>query len=220
MTRFPLRRLGLLALACAWAVGCGSLLDPRPDTSRFYVLDPIAAQGPADEALSDDGVSIGLGPVRIPDYLRRPEMVTRTGASEIEPSNAARWAEPLDQALPRVLAKELARALRTPRVVSYPWYRRTRPDYQVSIEVLQFERDEPSDRAVLVARWEVRALRSEDDHRLYRESRLSQKSGGSAADVVAALHAVLVDFAAELAKGVNELSASAPVVPQGPSSAR
>ena len=118
--------------------------------------------------------------------------------------------EPLEQAVSRVLTKELARSLHTPRVVAYPWYRRTRPDYQVSIDVLQFERDEPQDRVVLVARWEVRALRGDDLH-LYRESRLSADSRGDGTpDVVAALHAVLVDFSAELAKGVQELQALPP----------
>jgi uncharacterized lipoprotein YmbA len=206
MIRSSPRRAALLALACALA-GCGSLLDPRPDPSRFYVLDPTAAPDPAVETLADDGTSVGLGPVRIADYLRRPEMVTRTGASEIEPSNVDRWGESLDQAIPRVLTRELAHALKTPRIVSYPWYRRNRPDYQVAIDVLQFERDEPSGRAVLVARWELRELRG-DDRRLYRESRLSRDAGGTdTSDVVAALHAVLVDFAGEIAKGVRELTA-------------
>jgi uncharacterized lipoprotein YmbA len=210
MTRFPLRRIAWLAAACALAAGCGSLLDPRPDETRFYVLDPTAAPEPAEETLASDGASIGLGPVRIPDYLRRPEIVTRTGASQIEPSATDRWGEPLEQAVSRVLTKELARALHTPRVVAYPWYRRTRPDYQVSIDVLQFERDEPQDRVVLVARWDVRALRGEDVH-LYRESRLTADSRGDGTpDVVAALHAVLVDFSAELAKGVQELKALPP----------
>ena len=100
MIRFPLRRIGGLALVCALAAGCSSLLDPRPDPSRFYVLDPTAAPEPAEETLADDGTSVGLGPVRIADYLRRPEMVTRTGASEIEPSNVDRWGESLDQGPP------------------------------------------------------------------------------------------------------------------------
>jgi uncharacterized lipoprotein YmbA len=205
MTRFPLRRIALLAAACALASGCSSLLDPRPDTTRFYVLDPTAGTEPALETLASDGPSIGLGPVRIAEYLRRPEMVTRTGPAEIEPSDVDRWGEPLDQAVQRVLVRELSRALRTPRVVSYPWYRRTRPDYQVSVDILQFERDRSSDRAVLVARWDVRTLRGDELH-LFRESRLSHDSGSdSTPDVVAALHDVLVEFAGELAKGVAAL---------------
>ena len=78
MNRLPLRRIAWLAAACALAAGCGSLLDPRPDETRFYVLDPTAAPEPAEETLASEGASIGLGPVRIPDYLRRPEIVTRT----------------------------------------------------------------------------------------------------------------------------------------------
>jgi uncharacterized lipoprotein YmbA len=196
----------LLALCCALA-GCSGLLDPRPDPSRFFVLDPSAAPSSEETPLSGDGVSVGLGPVRIAEYLRRPELVTRTGATEIRPSAVDRWAEPLDSALPRVLAKELAASLGTPRVALYPWYRRNRPDFQISIDLLQFERDADNG-ALLAARWEVRELAT-DGRRIFRESRIARPAGsGDTEAVVLALHGTLGELAREIAAALNELHAA------------
>jgi uncharacterized lipoprotein YmbA len=196
-----------LLLALLLLGGC-SLLQPLPDRTRFYVLDSNAAVQDGEVALPADGLSVGLGPVRIPEYLRRPEIVTRTGAAEIEPSLTDRWAEPLDSAVPRVLARELARELATPRVASYPWYRRSSPDVQVSIELLQFECD-ASNQAVLSARYEVRDLRADGD-RLYRATHLSRAASSSSTEAqVEALQGALADFARELAAAVRELSGPA-----------
>jgi hypothetical protein len=141
-------------------------------------------------------VSIG-GPVRIPDYLRRPEMVTRTGASVVDVERRP-LAEPLI-ALPRA-AKELARAENAAhrQLSVVPASRRTRCRSSA-----QFERDEPSDRACWW-RWEARALRSEDDHRLWCESRLEEVRIRGRRRRCAAPGGGL---RGELAKGVNEVAA-------------
>jgi uncharacterized lipoprotein YmbA len=208
VSRLPLRLrpagLALLALL----LGACSLLAPRPDVSRYFVLGGGAplAEGPAAPAAA--GFTVGLGPVRLAEYLRRPELLTRTSETEIRPSRRDRWAEPLDAALPRVLAEELARGLDTPRVALHPWFRRHRPDFQIVVDVLQFERD-AAGAAVLAARWEVREL-ADGGRRVDRESRFAREPGApDTPALVAALHATLVDLAGEIAAAVGELAASA-----------
>ena len=55
---------------------------------------------------------------------------------------------------PRVLAENLSLLIPTERVVLYPWPRNIDPDYQVIVEVLQFERG-PGSQVVLAARWSL-----------------------------------------------------------------
>src|SRR5207253_2828062 len=86
--------------ACAiLAAGC-SVLSPQPDRSRFYILTPVANSGvvaatPASTS-TDSQLTIGVGPVDFPDYLRRLPVVTRVAPNRIELSDEKRWAEPLD----------------------------------------------------------------------------------------------------------------------------
>ena len=88
--------LGVLGILCS---GC-SILEPREDPTRFFVLSPGGAETLAPE--SDAKLSITVGPLRLPAYLLRPEIVTRAGENELDPSPFDRWAEPIDGAILRV----------------------------------------------------------------------------------------------------------------------
>lgn len=99
--RFPLARLALAAVPLALA-GCTLLPEPRPDPTRFYVLaaDASAAAVPR-------GSPVQLRAVEVAGYLRNRPMVVRRGESEIEFREHARWAEPLEQGVARVLSSGL-----------------------------------------------------------------------------------------------------------------
>ena len=59
-----------------------AILAPQKDISKFYLLTPTAdsaARGGTAQSTSADFV-IGLGPIKLPPYLDRPEIVTRDGA--------------------------------------------------------------------------------------------------------------------------------------------
>ena len=57
-----------------------------------------AAQGPV----------IGVGPITVPKYLDRPQIVTRSGRNQLALGEFDRWAEPLQDNVLRVLAENLA----------------------------------------------------------------------------------------------------------------
>src|SRR5580700_9515357 len=76
--------------ACAIVAGC-SVLSPQPDRSEFFILAPVSdragmAANPAS-ASPDSQLTIGVGPVDFPDYLRRLPVVTRVAPSRIEISD-------------------------------------------------------------------------------------------------------------------------------------
>jgi uncharacterized lipoprotein YmbA len=146
----------LWALAVALSVsGCFS---PQPDPSKFFVLAPAGgatANSFAPAGLSaSSGPTIGLGPIKLPEYLDRDEVVTRVGPNRLELSEKDRWAEPLNDNFRQVLAQDLTQSLGTHSIMFYPWVGTTRIDYQVRIDVYRFETD-PNANAQLVAHRQV-----------------------------------------------------------------
>ena len=75
--------LAFLAVTLVVFSGCSS-----SQPTRYYVLSPELARG---EISSDLQASIGLGPITLPRYLERDDIVTRSGA-EIELAGLHRWA--------------------------------------------------------------------------------------------------------------------------------
>jgi uncharacterized protein len=144
--------------ACAIAVGC-SVLSPQPDRSRFYILAPTTKGNPAGTA-PNPRLTIGVGPVEFPGYLRRLSVVTRVGPHRLELSDDQRWAEPLDKNFTRVLSENLAIELGTQRIEKYPWPLATKIDYQIEVDVQRFETTSDG-QAQLVASWIIRDGRSE-----------------------------------------------------------
>ena len=65
-------------------------------------------------------IALEVGPVTLPGYLDRPQIVTRKGRDEIEPAEFDLWPEPLKSSVSRTLGENLATLLRTDRVAIFP----------------------------------------------------------------------------------------------------
>jgi uncharacterized protein len=152
------RRLILTVAAVALgALAAGGCFSPRPDPSKFFVLAPVgvAANPIAPAGLTaSSNPTIGIGPIKLPEYLDRDEVVTRVGPNRLELSDQDRWAEPLDNNFKQVIAQDLTQSLGTHSITFYPWPGTTRVDYQVRIDVYRFETDSSAN-AQLVAHWQV-----------------------------------------------------------------
>jgi hypothetical protein len=144
-------KVGVL-LGSVMLAGC---FTARPDPTRFYVLTPITAADtpapPADAAR----VVLGLGPITLPRYLDRSEVISRVGNNEIRAADFDRWAEPLHLQIARTLAEDLAVLGAVSRVVHHPWYRASDLDAVLELDVLRFERNAEG-HALLAARWRLR----------------------------------------------------------------
>jgi uncharacterized protein len=195
----------LAAGAIAMLFGCGPILAPRPDTSKFFVLTP-AADAPSTAAASN-GPAIGLGPVRIPAYLERHEVATRT-ANEVTFSANDRWAEPLPESFTRVLAADLAAQLNTDQVAYHPWFG-SNVDYRIEVEVERFERDDKGS-TNLAARWMVKDGKT-GNLLVGRDSNISHPAqGGDSEATAAALSADVGDLSTQIASAVRDLQAQRP----------
>jgi uncharacterized lipoprotein YmbA len=144
------RPLGAASAALAMAILAASCVLRRgPDPTRFYVL---AASVP-DSALRPGSLAIGLGPITMPGYLQHPGLATRAG-TEVRYADVDRWAEPLPTLFARTLGQDLS-ALLGARIVPYPWYRGSRLDVVVRVDVRSFEAD-GAGHVVLDACWTIR----------------------------------------------------------------
>jgi uncharacterized lipoprotein YmbA len=84
-------------------------------------------------------ITVNLTMVNLADYVDRPQIVTRTSANEITISEFERWAEPLNEAIPRLVAENLSLLLGSARVATVSWHGSVAPDYAVLFEVIRFD---------------------------------------------------------------------------------
>ena len=143
----------LFTLTCLALAGCGSL-SPRPDPSRFFTLTAQAEAAPAAKNPGMEQLFLGVGPIRLPGYLDREELVTRINQNRFDVAQNDRWIEPLEENFSRVLAQNLSALLAIERIFRHPWPGNRRITHQVEIEILRFEADSTQE-AQLAARWSV-----------------------------------------------------------------
>ena len=163
--------LALGGLALFVLSGCFSNTPP----TQFYLLpSPTGVDtAPPASAVQRD-LTIGVGPVTVPPYLDRLQIVTRTSRAKLVLADFDHWAAPLQDTITRVLAEDLSLLIPTDRVVLYPWPRTIDPNYQVTVEVLQFDRGTGS-QVVLAARWSL--LDRDGKELVMRTSRFSMAAG-------------------------------------------
>jgi uncharacterized lipoprotein YmbA len=182
-------RIALVLVSCAACLG-GS----RP-TYQYYVLTSRPA--PVSTG-SVSGRSLGIDRVKLPGYLDREEIASRTAGQHLTYSTTDRWAEPLDQAFERTLGDELAPLL-APRGIEVLLHG-GRPTYDLSIDVVRFERAGP-DHVELRARWVLRADTKVLDS---GETRLQVSTSGTDSNAMAAaLSEAVARMATELADRVQ-----------------
>jgi hypothetical protein len=122
---------------------------------RFYTLSPItedAAMAKNDTPAHD--TRIGIGPIKLADYLDQSRLVTRTGDNRLEKAEFDLWAGAFKDNLTNVLAENIGLLVPTERIYIYPWRLSEPMDYQVILDVVRFDGDLEKD-AWLVARWNI-----------------------------------------------------------------
>lgn len=203
MHRFVL--LGGIVVFSSSVLMLAGCLGGKTEPTRFYALSPLSRTETAKPpgTAEHDG-TIGIGPVQLPEYLNRPEIVTRTSQNQLHLADFHQWAEPLRESFSRVLAENLSMLLSTDRVAVFPWGL-TPIDYQVTVEVARFER-QPGGENLLVARWSI--LRDNGKEILLtRNSSFSEPAAaGDYEATVSAQSRVLAEFSREIAAAITAIS--------------
>jgi uncharacterized protein len=168
--------------------------------TQFYILDPVSSPSKRVRLPANIGV-IGVGPVRIPKYLDRPQIVTRSGRNEIRVNELHQWAGPLKYDLARVLRENLSVLLEGHHTVPYPWKNTEGVSYQIKITFHRL--DVENGTAILKADWSIAATRSPKAGKSYRSTIEAPVLGTSFAEKVSAINDGLNQFSLEVAQALT-----------------
>jgi uncharacterized lipoprotein YmbA len=196
-----------LSLLLVW--GCAS-----SPPSRFYTL--TALSGAADQDTGrpiSAGASIGLGPIRFPDYLDRPGIVTRPGGgSAIEIADFDLWAGSFKEGVMNTLAQNLSVLLNTNKILVYPFLGVVKLDYRILLMVERFE-GALGGEVTLVTRWVLYESLSEEpekkEGRTQRARIVEPVQGSDYAAMVAAQSRAVERLSREIAQAIQSLPAPA-----------
>lgn len=202
------RTLSFVLATSLFSAGCSLVALPQAqqDPTKTYVLD-VPLSDPSAPASVTTAPVVRLRAVEVPTYLKGSPLVIRRGDNEIEYREFARWGEPLEQGLARVLREELivrgaASAVQLPgsRVADG-----TEARFEIVARVLNCEG--ASDGTIVFrARWEVVAggekaeVVAQGDYRV-TDLKWTPKSEGTLAAALSRAAAGLADeIAAAMAK--------------------
>jgi uncharacterized lipoprotein YmbA len=204
--RLLLSRLTMLTIVALLMhlAGCASSAP-----TRFYVLSPLTSSKAESQVLKDEGcIAIGIGPVELPAYLDRPQIVTRLSENELDLAEFDKWAEPLKDNFSRVLVENLSTLLCADAISIFPWKGPTPIDYQVEVTVIRMDGNVGGN-ASLVARW---AIFRQNDRKmlLTRQSNFSRRiSSESYKALVSAQSRAIADLSREIAEAIKGYAFSA-----------
>ena len=159
--------------------------------TNYYSLFPSAALGTKPKALAYD--SIGIGPIEVPGYLNNSSIVSRTTSQRLNVSGVHAWAEPLDDAIIRVIQRNLQIASPDAHVQGFPWDMRNKPKVQLQIEFLEFD-GVRGERIKLAADWVLIELEKNQVLTRGREELTVASTDASYSAYVSSLNNLLEQF--------------------------
>jgi uncharacterized lipoprotein YmbA len=153
----------------------------------------------------DGIIAVGVGPVELPAYLDRPQIVTRLRPNRLHLAEFDKWAEPLKDTFSRILTENLSNLLSTVSMAVFPWQGGMSVDYQVMVEVIRLDNNKEGE-ALLAARW---VILEEEDKRLLaaRKSVYTAPSGTQDYEAFAAGHSRNIEsLSKDIADALQELA--------------
>ena len=182
----------VLIMSASLLAGCGS-----SPVVRYFGLQamPVEHQRNADEA-----PVLAVGPLRVPDYLKRTQMVRRGQGAELIVDDFNRWAEPLDEAIHRTIASNVDGLLNSVVVVAFPTGAVLNVDYRLFGRIDRFDADSNGN-AILDIQWGIgdgAGAMIVTTRRNRYQSRASQANDSAA--IAQAMSAVVEQFSRDVAQ--------------------
>jgi len=190
-------RILFVAFACVMVVSC---VSSGPAT-RYYSL--FADTTLQRFTLNDKNVSMGIGPIVIPEYLDNPSVVTLTGSQRIRVAGYDAWAGNIKEAITRVLAHNISTSLAVDDIWAFPWDNRVRPGYQLRVVFEEFG-GTPGGYVRLSAKWTL-LNQAADSVLLLGSTSLDERTESSDMNsYVTALNRLLNRFSVAVSQDVAE----------------
>jgi len=173
-------------LAAVTLAACSS--GPQAPPPQYYQLRLQAPEATPSAPSSTQGEVWQLvAPVKLPEYLERDVLWLPVGASGMQPLPNHRWAEPLDEAVPRILLHDLAQLHGADRVVSGTLPAGFTVARQLRVQILDFSVAADRSAVRIVARCTV-SLPSGGQPLRVVDLDVSAAAAGSEPDALVAAH--------------------------------
>lgn len=140
---------GLLIFVLSGCISAGSSLD-----ARFYMLKQLEENEVTQKFDLPAGVITVIGPVGIPQYLDRPQMVTQDDQGMMNIAQFDRWGESLDDGIARLIIEDLNLMLPGGTFEIFPCNFAIPLNYQVIVVISQLECNFKKG-FLLVAQWSI-----------------------------------------------------------------
>ena len=193
----------LSALACSLLILAGCFGSSPP--SRFYTLTQLETVSSAT-ALSSERLLV-VGPVIIPDYLNRQQIVTRSGANELVIAEFNRWGGSLGNDISRALMGDLSKRLVSGGFTVLPWQAiplsTFKTAYRVPVDITRFDGILGKE-VVLNATWQLLLKQGPHEQPLLSKevTIIEHADGGTYEDLVAAMGRALQKLGAALSDSI------------------
>lgn len=184
----------------------GSCVLRTSATTKFYILSPLIH--PVVAKQDEKGKKckiIGIGPLDLPAYLDRPQIVTRVNPDELELAELNNWAEPLKDNITRVLAENISRLLCTEEVVIFPWNKSSHIDYQININIIWMD-GKLGEKAILATQWAIIDASDKSVLLTKRSQYAESVTETTYSALVAAYSQLIANFSHDIAQAVKSLS--------------
>jgi hypothetical protein len=124
--------------------GCGG------SQQQYYRL----SAEPAAATHGHSTISLGVGPISLPSYIDRSELVFQSGPNEFQVPPNVSWAGSLSDNIAAVLARDLQEVLGSREVLTAPWPAGRSPQRRVALDIRQFH-GISGEGAILDAAWQI-----------------------------------------------------------------
>jgi uncharacterized protein len=187
----PLLSIGLMSILLVACAG-----TPR---SQFYSLDNALPAPP----IANSELSLALGPVDLPQYLDRPQLVSRDSGNRLRVDEFNRWGGAFDEEIQRVLVARLMNALGTQRVYQYPGGIVAETDYRIAVAIRNFD-GRLGGPVTLDVGWSLFDDRSGKQLAARQVQYRDQAQGDGYSNYVAAMDRLLTRLSDDLAQAVRQ----------------
>jgi uncharacterized lipoprotein YmbA len=145
---------------------------------------------------------IGIGPVKLADYLNQSQIVTHTSDNQMVKSEFDRWVGSFKDNFTNVLADNIGALLSTERIYLFPWRQSVPIDYQVTVDVVRFD-GRLGEAAWLETRWSIIKGREKKLLKTSRSSISEPMTGADYCDLVATQSRALATLSQEIAESIQ-----------------
>ncbi len=162
--------------------------------TRYYQLQPLSPEAP--RYASD--LNLLVGPLFLPDYLKRQALVSRISDTELSIEGNALWAGALEQELPLLMATNLSALTGSQQIFPAFTIQPQSPTPQLLIVVDRFDA-QPGGQAQLSGYWELH----HQGMPVRTKFSFQRPAPDTTDDIVAVMSQLVADLAAEIATSLT-----------------